>query len=96
MDEELKKQVEKLVVEVVKRYDKGPAFTARKLIDTPNDAFSVVNRRFVTLSSNLGARPVSSVAVVGQFFLDTGTSVPMWKVTAGWVNSSGSIIAQNN
>ena len=75
---------------------KQRGFTAFKSTDTPTDAFSLVNRRFVTLSSNLGARPVSSVAVVGQRFFDTTNNTPIWYTTAGWRNSVGSIIAQNN
>lgn len=84
------------VVVIVKDYLQSSAFTDRKLTDYPTDDFAVVNRQFVTLSSNLGARPVSSVAVVGQFFFDTSNNTPIWYTTAGWRNSVGSITAQNN
>ena len=95
MDEETKKQVEEIALKVVRNYNKV-SFTERKTTDTPTDAFSLVNRRFVTLSSNIGARPVSSVAIVGQRFFNTTASVPIWYTTAGWVNSVGSIVAINN
>lgn len=88
--------MKKLILTVVKEYEKSGAFVGRKVIDTPVDAFSFVNRRFVTLSSNLGSRPVSSVAVVGQRFFDTTNNVPIWYTTAGWRNSVGSVVAQNN
>ena len=94
LDEEEKKQVEETVLRVVR--DKVISFTDRKTTDTPTDAFSLVNRKFVTLSSNLGARPVSSVAVVGQRFFDLTNNVPIFYTTAGWRNSVGSIVAQNN
>jgi len=89
--------IKKLIGERVgKELAKQRGFIARKLIDTPTDAFSVVNRRFVTLSSNLGARPVSSVVVVGQRFFDTTNNIPIWYTTAGWRNSVGSVVAGNN
>lgn len=94
---ELKKEdVKKIVIETIKEYNKSGIFTDRKTIDTPTDTLSPVNRQFVTLSSNLTARPVSSVAVVGQRFFDTTNNVPIWYTIAGWRNSVGSIIAQNN
>ena len=96
LDEETKKQIKEMVLKVVREYNTTSAFIDKKLTDTPTDNFSLVNRRFVTLSSNLGARPVSSVAVVGQRFFDTGANVPIWYTVAGWRNSVGSIIAQNN
>ncbi len=89
--------IKKLIKEeVVKEVSKQQGFTARKTTDTPTDYLSLVNRRFVTLSSNLTARPVSSVAVVAQFFFDTTANTPIWYTVAGWRNSVGSIVAQNN
>ena len=75
---------------------KQRGFTAFKSTDTPTDALSLVNRKFVTLSSNVGARPISSVAVVGQPFFATDTFIPMTYSAAGWRNGVGSIVAQNN
>lgn len=86
--------VKKIALEVFKEHER--IFTDRKTTDTPTDNFALVNRRFVTLSSNLGARPVSSVAVVGQRFFDTTNNVPIFYTVAGWRNSVGSIVAQNN
>lgn len=88
--------IKKIVLETIREYNKSSAFTDRKTTDTPTDTFALVNRRFVTLSSNLGARPVSSIAVVGQRFFDTTNNVPIWYTTAGWRNSVGSVVAQNN
>ena len=93
LDEENKKQVEKIALEVVQKYNKSASFTDQKLGDTPTDAFSLVNRRFVTLSSNLGARPISSVVVVGQRYFDTTNNTPIWFTAGGWRNSSGSVVA---
>ena len=96
MDEKEKKQIEEIALKVVQDYNKTISFIDRKTTDTPTDAFSLVNRRFVTLSSNLGARPVSSVAVVGQRFFNTTSNIPIWYTVAGWRNSVGSIVAVNN
>ena len=92
MDDETKKQVEKIALKVVQNYNKI-SFTDRKTTDTPTDAFSLVNRRFVTLSSNIGARPVSSVAITGQRFFDTTNNTPIWFTPGGWRNSSASVVA---
>ena len=95
LDEETKKQVEEIALKVVRNYNKI-SFTERKTTDTPTDSFSLVNRRFVTLSSNVGARPVSSVAIVGQPFFDTTSNIPMTYSVGGWRDGNGSIVAQNN
>ena len=96
IDEKLKKQMEEVALEVVKKYNKGSSFSDRKPTDTPTDSFQVVSRRFVTLNGAVTARPVSSVAVIGQFFMATDTAIPMWYTVAGWRNGLGSIVAQNN
>ena len=93
LDEETKKQVEEIVSEVVKNYNSSLGFTDRKITDTPTDSYALVNRRFVTLSSNLGARPISSVVVVGQRYFDTTNNTPIWFTAGGWRNSVGSVVA---
>ena len=93
MDEETKKQVEEIALKVVQIYNKSTGFTDRKVTDTPTEALSLVNRRFVTLSSNLAARPTSSVAVVGQRFFDLTGNTPIWFTAGGWRNSTGSVVA---
>ena len=96
IDDKTKKQIRLIALDAMKDYAKGQSFSDRKLADTPTDALSVVNRRFVTLSSNVAARPVSSVAIVGQPFFATDTFIPMTYSAAGWRNGVGSIVAQNN
>ena len=93
LDEETKKQVEEIALKVVQKYNKSTGFTDRKVTDTPTEAFSFVNRRFVTLSSNLAARPISSVAVVGQRFFDLTGNTPIWFTAGGWRNSTSSVVA---
>lgn len=84
------------VLKVVKDYLASQAFTGRKLTDTPTDANSIVPRKFVTANGLVAARPVSSVATVGQFYVATDTGIPMWKVAGGWTNGVGSIVALNS
>ena len=93
MTQDIKKEE---VVQIIKDYMKTSAFTDRKLTDTPKDTLSVVNKKFVTNNGALTARPVSSVAVVGQRYFDTTNNVPIFYTTAGWRNSVSSIVAQNN
>lgn len=95
-NETQKKQIEEIALEVVKKYNQSSAFTDRKITDTPTDALSVVNRKFVTLNGVISSRPVSSVAVTGQHYFATDTSILMIKSPAGWLDTTGSVIAQNN
>ena len=96
MDEIKYKEIDARIKKLVPEILKGSAFTQRKLTDTPTDANQVVPRKYVNMNGSVAGRPVSSIAVVGQFFLDTNSNLPMWKVTAGWVNGVGSIISLNN
>jgi len=81
------------VLEVVKKYLKSSAFTDRKLTDNPTDDLMVVNRKFVTQSSNFGARPTG--AVTGQFFFATDLAtngLASWYNGTNWVSGTGSIL----
>ena len=78
---------------VVPEMLKTSTFTDEKLTDTPTDNLSVVNRKYVTNNGSVAGRPISSVAVLGQFFLATDTNIPMWYSPAGWRNGVGSIVA---
>lgn len=82
------------VIEVVRNYLKGKAFSDRKVTDTPTDALSVVNRKYVTLNGVTASRPTSSV--VGQLYLDTslasGRGKPIWWNGTGWVDATGTFV----
>jgi len=93
---EFNNKMDARIRKVVPEMLKGSAFTDRKLGDTPTDNLSLVPRKYVTMNGSIESRPVSSVAVVGQFFMNTDSNQPMWKVSAGWVNGVGSIISLNN
>ena len=94
--EEINKLIDKRAFDVVKKFSESTGFTVSKITDTPTDALHVVNKKFVTANGSVASRISSSVATVGRFYLDTNTNIPMWKVTAGWVNGVGSIVALNN
>lgn len=96
LTEEDKNEIQELINDALDDFASGSAFSLRKITDSPTESLSLVNRRFVTLNGALTARPVSSVAVVGQMYLDTTNNKPMWYTTAGWRDGVGSIIAQNN
>lgn len=80
------------VLSIVGEYLKSSAFSDRKLTDTPTDALSVVNRKYVTLNGS--TRPQSSV--IGQSFLDTslasGRGKPIWWNGTGWVDATGTYV----
>ena len=56
MDEKTKKQVQKLIDESIKRYNKSTAFVDRKLTDTPTDALQVVNKAYVDAGRQYSAQ----------------------------------------
>ena len=93
LDTNAKMMTKEEVLRVVQDYQKSSAFTDRKLTDTPTDALAMVNRKYVTNNGSVAGRPNSSVAVVGQFYLATDVSVPMWYTGGGWRNGVGSIVA---
>lgn len=95
-DDQLNKLIDDRANEVVKKYLQSSGFTQRKLTDTPTDALSVVNRKYVTNSGAVASRPASSVATVGQPYFATDTGIPMTYSTQGWRNGVGSIVALNN
>lgn len=95
-DYEVNKKIDERIKKIIPEILKGSAFTDRKVTDTPTDALAVVNRKYVQLNGSVAGRPTSSVATIGQFYLDTNTNIPMWKVSAGWVNGVGSIVSLNN
>lgn len=65
----------------------GGLFTRRVIVDTPTDAFSVTNRKYVTLNGPSSGRPRSSV--VGQFYFDTSLNKPLWWNGTGFVDATG-------
>ena len=96
MDENLKTQMEEIAKETFKKLNKSGTFTDRKVTDTPTDSFSLVNRRFVTLNGPMADRPPSSVAAIGQHYFSNSTpSILMIYASVGWVNTVGSVVAQN-
>ena len=93
MPEEINKNA---IWDIIKEYMQSIPFTDTKIADTPTDALSVVNRKYVTLNGALSSRPVSSVATVGQRYFNTDNNTPIYYTTGGWRNSVGSIVALNN
>ncbi len=90
--------LKEVVQEQIRVYMKTTAFSDRKITDTPTDALSVVNRKFVTANGPVASRPTTSVATIGQSYLATdigAAGIPITKVTTGWVNGVGSIVAGN-
>lgn len=84
MDEKITKEK---VIEIIKEYNKSAAFTDRKLTDTPTDALSVVNKKFVTQNGNTASRPSSPV--VGLQYFDTSLGYPIYYNGSIWVKSDG-------
>lgn len=95
-DDKMNKLIDERALQVVQQYLKSGAFTDRKLTDTPTDALSVVNRKYLTANGLVADRPKSSVATIGQPYLATDTGIPMTYSVGGWRNGVGSVVAQNN
>ena len=84
---DLKRQFSMDVVSVVKAYLNSTAFTSKKITDTPTDALSVVNRKYVNLNGPSANRPTSSI--IGQFYFDTTLGQPVWWSGDTFVDASG-------
>uniref|UniRef100_A0A6M3J8U0 Putative structural protein n=1 Tax=viral metagenome TaxID=1070528 RepID=A0A6M3J8U0_9ZZZZ len=80
--------IKQIVKDEIRKYMKSGAFTDRKLTDTPTDALSVVNRKYVT--SNGTSFPASPVT--GQYFFSSVLSKPSWYNGKNWVDPTASII----
>ncbi len=73
---------------IVSALSKANAFTSRKLCDTPTDALSVVNLKFVTDNGTTAIRPTT--AVRGQYYFDTTLNKPIWFGNSNaWVDATG-------
>lgn len=75
---------------------KAVGFSTRKLGDTPTDSYQLTPQMYVNMNGSVASRPIGSVANVGQFYLATNTSIPMFFTTnKNWVNGVGSVVAIN-
>lgn len=93
IDREQKEEIENIIQEMIKSHDSASSFKQRKIVDTPIDAYSVVNRRYVTLNGNVSDRPRSSVATIGQPYFAIDTFIPMTFDGNDWRNGVGSVVA---
>ena len=89
-DSELQRNIDERIKKLVPEILKGSAFTAKKITDMPNDALSVVSRRYVTLNGTSANRPVSSV--IGQSYYDTTLQKPVWWNGTGFKDSQGNYV----
>lgn len=96
IEEQSKKRIDDMIKDGLLTFAQSSGFIIKKVTDTPTDALSVVNRKYVTNNGTVANRPVSSVAVVGQPYFATDTGIPMTYSTQGWRNGVGSIVALNN
>lgn len=86
-DDKMKQMVQEVSLKTTQDYLKSSAFTDRKLTDTPTDAYSMVNRKFVTLNGTTANRPTSSL--LAQRYFDTDLNKPVWYGNSGWVDATG-------
>lgn len=88
LENELDNKIDKRALDVVKKFLSNNGFTARKLTDTPTDALSTVNRKYVTLNGATADRPVTSI--IGQRYFDTDLNQPVWVGNDyAWVDADG-------
>ena len=73
-----REEIKKLIIETIKEYNKSGVFTDRKTVDTPTDAYSIVNKKFVDdlILDDLLDVVITSVAQ-GQI---------LYRGTTNWVN----------
>lgn len=86
-------KLKELIIETIKDYDKSQSFSARKVTDTPTDAFSLVNRKYVTANGTFATRPPNAVTGQPYFATDLATNgLRSWYNGTNWVSATGSIL----
>lgn len=88
--EGLKRTVRQVIDAEIKEQMKNGLFTAKKTTDTPTDALSPVNRRYVNLNGVSASRPTSSI--LGQFYFDTTLGQPIWWDGTSFVDADGNVV----
>lgn len=83
-------QFEQTVIRIVKQYLGGQAFIDRQVTDTPTEAFSIVNRKFVTQNGSTSQRPTSSIT--GLQYYDTDLQKPVYWSGTTWKDSQGTVV----
>lgn len=89
-DRVLNDRIDERTSRFIRQYLAGPAFTGRKVSDTPTDSLSVVNRQYVTLNGTSANRPTASV--IGQFYFDTTLGKPIWWNGTSFVDATGTTV----
>lgn len=89
------KKIRDIARDTIEQYMRQSGFAQKKVTDTPSDALSVVNRKYVNLSGTVANRPIGSVATIGQKYFATDTNIPMIFNGNAWVNGVGSVVASN-
>lgn len=93
IDENDKKLIQEMINHAVL---KAVGFATRKRGDTPTDATQLTPQGYVNMNGSVAGRPTGSVANIGQFYLSTDTTKPMWFTSnKNWVDGVGSVIAIN-
>lgn len=90
MDAKQKKEIEDIVRVEIRDQLKTELFTARKLTDTPTDALSVVNRKYVNMNGATASRPTGSI--LGQQYFDTSVGKPIYWSGSTWVDATGGAV----
>lgn len=83
-------QFEQNVIKIIKQYLAGSAFTDRQVTDTPTEALSIVNRKFVTQNGTTANRPTSSIT--GLQYYDTTLNKPVYWSGTTWRDAAGTIV----
>lgn len=94
MEKQEKQELETLIIETVRNSGLLSNFQKERTVGTPTDAYSITNRRFVTLNGAVASRPRSSVATVGQPYFATDLLIPITFDGNNWRNGVGSIVAE--
>ena len=74
---------------------KAVNYPTRKRGDTPTDDLQLTPKGYVNLNGTVGARPIGSVASIGQKYFATDTNIPMTFTGTQWVDGIGSVVALN-
>lgn len=92
MNEQDKQLVQKMIDEAI---FKSNQLRTKKRGDTPTDNYHLTPQQYVNLNGSVAARPINSVATIGQKYFATDTKILMIFDGLKWYNGAGSVVASN-
>ncbi len=70
--------------------DENKIITQKKVVDTPKEAFDVVNKAYLEKNGTTANRPTAGQT--GRSYFDTTLGKPIWDNGTNWVDATGTVV----